>query len=195
MSNYEWLAQDSIEVAPRLLGWELVSTSGGVETAGRIVEVEAYHGPEDPASHAYRGRPTKRTAPMFERGGTVYVYFSYGVHTCMNITTGGAGEGQAVLIRALEPTVGIDVMATRRGTHKLHQLCSGPGKLTQALAIGLDLSGTRLGQTLSLRPSATPLEPALITAGPRIGISRAIDHPWRFYVAGSPFLSRRLKQA
>jgi DNA-3-methyladenine glycosylase len=187
--EYDWLTGDSIEVAPRLLGLELVSNSGGVETAGRIVEVEAYHGPEDPASHAYRGRPTKRTAPMFDIGGTVYVYFSYGVHTCMNITTGQKGEGQAVLIRALEPTTGIDVMAARRGTTNLRQLCSGPGKLTQALAITLDLSGTRLGQTLSLRPPSAPADPTLIAAGPRIGVSKAIDHPWRFYLKDNPFVS------
>jgi DNA-3-methyladenine glycosylase len=187
--DYDWLTGDSIEVAPRLLGLELVSNSGGVETAGRIVEVEAYHGPEDPASHAFRGRPTKRTAPMFDIGGTVYVYFSYGVHTCMNITTGQKGEGQAVLIRALEPTTGIDTMAARRGTTNLRQLCSGPGKLTQALAITLDLSGTRLGQTLSVRPPSAPVDPALIAAGPRIGVSKAIDHPWRFYLKDNPFVS------
>ena len=116
--------------------------------------MEAYHGATDPASHAYRGR-TARTAPMFERGGAIYVYFSYGVHTCVNIVTGPAGEAGAVLIRALEPTAGLDTMAGRRGTTDPLRLTSGPGKLTQALGIGLDLSGTRLGQTLSLRPPAT----------------------------------------
>jgi DNA-3-methyladenine glycosylase len=186
---YDWLQQDSLLVAPLLLGWELVSTSGGLETAGRIVEVEAYHGAEDPASHAYRGL-TPRTAPMFLAGGTIYVYLSYGVHACFNIVTGRAGEGQAVLIRALEPTVGLDVMATRRHTNNARQLASGPGKLTQALAIGLDLSGAQLGGTLSLRSSVANLNPAHIITGPRIGITKALEHHWRFYLKGNLFVSR-----
>jgi DNA-3-methyladenine glycosylase len=187
-TDYTWLRQDSLVVAPLLLSWELVSVSGGVETAGRIVEVEAYHGPQDPASHAYRGL-TPRTAPMFGAGGAVYVYLSYGVHTCVNIVTGGEGEGQAVLIRALEPTTGLDAMAVRRRTTDPLKLCSGPGKLGQALGIGLDLSGSRLGETLSLRPAHSPAPE--VAAGPRIGISKAIDHPWRFYVRSSRFISRR----
>jgi DNA-3-methyladenine glycosylase len=186
--NYRWLEQDSVRLAPILLGWELVSTAGGVETAGRIVEVEAYHGTGDPASHAYRGL-TRRTAPMFETGGTVYVYLSYGAHACMNIVTGRAGEGQAVLIRALEPTTGLDVMATRRHTDNPRNFCSGPGKLTQALGITLDLSDTRLGQTLSLRPPVSSPDPTLIASSTRIGISKAKDHPWRFYLRDNPFVS------
>jgi DNA-3-methyladenine glycosylase len=179
--NYDWLTQDSLVVAPQLLGWELATHAGGAETAGRIVEVEAYHGAQDAASHAYRGI-TPRTAPMFETGGTLYVYLSYGVHACLNIVTGGAGEGQAVLIRALEPTVGLDVMAARRGLSDPRRLASGPGKLTQALGIGLGLSGTRLGGELELRAPIRPVDPDAIVAGPRVGISKAIDHPWRFRI-------------
>jgi DNA-3-methyladenine glycosylase len=180
--NYNWLQADALEVAPRLLGWELVSKAGGAETAGRIVEVEAYRGEADPASHAYRGR-TPRTAPMFEDGGAVYVYLSYGIHTCVNIVTGPRGVASAVLIRALDPTIGLNVMAARRGASEPLKLTSGPGKLTRALGITLALSGSRLGGTLSLRPPAVPIPNAAIVAGPRIGISRAADRPWRFRVA------------
>jgi len=187
---YDWLTTDCLDVAPKLLGWELVSHAGGLETAGRIVECEAYHGLEDPASHAFRG-PTKRTAPMFEAGGHVYVYLSYGIHTCMNIVTGQAGEGQAILLRAIEPTVGLEVMARRRGTTDPRNLASGPGKLTQALGVGLALSGTQLGKTLFLRPPANPHDPALVVTGPRVGITRALHHPWRFYLRNNPHVSRR----
>jgi DNA-3-methyladenine glycosylase len=172
-----------------LLGWKLLSESGGSTTGGRIVEVEAYHGANDPASHAYRGR-TPRTAPMFELGGTIYVYFSYGMHTCVNIVTGPAGEAGAVLIRALEPGVGLEVMTARRGHTDLHLLTSGPGRLTQALGITLELSGTRLGGTLSIQPPSHPLPPNAVVSGPRVGISRAADRPWRFWVRGNPFVSR-----
>lgn len=189
-TSYTWLTADCLEVAPKLLGWELVSLVGGVETAGRIVECEAYHGLEDPASHAFRG-PTRRTAPMFEEGGHVYVYLSYGVHTCMNIVTGGAGEGQALLLRALEPTAGQDVMMRRRATTKLTNLCSGPGKLTQALGIGLGLSGTTLGGTLRLRPPRVPTPANMVVTGPRIGITKALHNPWRFYIHDNPHVSRR----
>jgi DNA-3-methyladenine glycosylase len=190
---YTWLQADALIVAPQLLGWELLSHTGGADTAGRIIEVEAYHGAVDPASHAYRGL-TPRTAPMFEAGGAVYVYLSYGIHSCLNIVTGPAGEAQALLIRALEPTRGLDTMATRRGTTNLRHLTRGPGSLGQALGITRDLSGTHLGEILELRPPETPIDPAAITAGPRIGISQAKDHPWRFYLTGSPFVSGRMRK-
>jgi DNA-3-methyladenine glycosylase len=188
----DFLLGDSIDVARGLLGRELVSSAGGgVTTGGIIVETEAYHGLDDPASHAFRGK-TDRTAPMFEAGGTLYVYLSMGIHNCLNIVTGPAGVGQAVLIRALEPTLGIERMIGRRGTDKLTNLASGPGKLTQALGVTRQLSGTRLGQTLSLREPNVP-KPKVATS-PRIGISKAVDYPWRFYVPDNPFVSRaRLK--
>jgi DNA-3-methyladenine glycosylase len=199
-STYDWLMADSLEVAPRLLGWELVTGAGSAdETAGRIVEVEAYHGSADAASHAYRGI-TPRTAPMFEAGGRVYVYLSYGIHTCMNVTTGPAGEGQAVLIRALEPTVGLKVMTSRRGQTNprlltggqldARLLTSGPGRLTQALGVTLADSGQRLGEHISLRPPAQPVPAADIVPGPRVGISNAKNLPWRFYVKGNQFVSK-----
>jgi DNA-3-methyladenine glycosylase len=186
---YYWLTADSLSVAPALLGTELVSTAGGKLTAGRIVEVEAYHGLTDPASHAYRGR-TLRTAPMFEEGGTIYVYFTYGMYNCVNIVTGPAGSGQAVLIRALEPTDGLEVMAERRKVTDPKLLASGPGRLTIALGINRELSGSRLGKTLSLRPPRKPVLKTKIAAGPRIGLSRAQDFPWRFYIKDSRFISK-----
>jgi len=188
-SDLAWLTSDALEVAPQLLGCELISQTATGETAGRIVEVEAYHGAIDPASHAYRGR-TIRNAPMFEAGGTVYAYFTYGMHTCVNITTGPAGEAQAVLIRALEPTRGIELMRARRPDRALVQLTNGPAKLTQALGITLAQSGSRLGEQLRLEPPASPIEPSHIHTGPRIGIKQAIDRPWRFWLAGNPFVSR-----
>jgi DNA-3-methyladenine glycosylase len=187
---YSWLEQDALTVAPRLLGWELVSRAGGVETAGRIVEVEAYHGAADPASHAFHGR-TPRTAPMFEAGGGVYVYLSYGLHTCLNIVCGPAGQAQAVLIRALEPTRGLETMAARRRTTDPRRLTRGPGNVGQALGLTTTDSGTRLGRgPLNLQPPATPIDPAAIIAGPRVGIRHATGHPWRFYLRGNPFVSR-----
>ena len=184
------LEHSALDVAPRLLGLELVSRSGGPETGGRIVEVEAYLGADDPASHAARGR-TPRTAPMFDRGGTIYIYLSYGLHTCINIVTGPAGEASAVLIRALEPTIGVDTMAARRHTLATRQLCSGPGKVGQALGLTLGASGTRLGEVLDLRSSGTPIAPSAIITAPRIGLTRATDQLWRFYLADNPFVSRR----
>jgi DNA-3-methyladenine glycosylase len=165
---YTWLTADALTVAPQLLGWELISHAGGADTGGRIVELEAYHGSIDPASHAYRGL-TPRTAPMFEAGGAIYVYLSYGIHTCLNLVTGPAGEAQALLIRALEPTRGLDVMATRRhlpwplSSADHRRLARGPGSLGQALGITRALSGTHLGEVLELRPPQTPLDPAAHT--------------------------------
>ncbi|GAC1371320.1 MAG: DNA-3-methyladenine glycosylase [Candidatus Saccharimonadales bacterium] len=124
-AEHKWLTADALEVAPKLLGWELVTSVGGIETAGRIVEVEAYHGAADPASHAFRGE-SPRNAPMYRGGGYIYTYRSYGIHTCMNLVTGEGGAAQAVLIRALEPTIGLDVMAGRRGLTNPRLLAAGP---------------------------------------------------------------------
>jgi DNA-3-methyladenine glycosylase len=179
--DYAWLQQDALVVAPQLIGWELVSFTGGLTTGGRIIETEAYHGAEDPASHAYRGL-TPRTTPMFEVGGTIYVYLSYGIHTCLNLVTGPAGQAQAVLIRALEPTLGLEIMAGRRHTNDPRRLTRGPGSLGQALGISLNLSGSHLGESLVLRPPQHSILPEQIATGPRIGIKQAADRPWRFYV-------------
>jgi DNA-3-methyladenine glycosylase len=128
---------------------------------------------------------------MFLAGGYVYVYLSYGVHACINIVTGPAGEGQAILLRALEPLTGLDAMARRRNLTSPLQLTSGPGKLTQALGISLSLSGTHLGAALMLKPPRVDYNPGPIATGPRIGITKATDRPWRYYLRDSPFLSRR----
>ena len=197
MSNVnpnKWLENDSLVVGPLLLGWELISTADGATTAGTIVEVEAYHGTDDPASHAYRGK-TKRTAPMFELGGEIYVYFTYGMYNCVNIVTGPKGQAQAVLIRALEPTSGVEIMEQRRHNPNPLLLTSGPGRLTQALGITLNLSGSKLGETLSIKPPAIAANEADITRGPRIGISRATANPWRFCLRNNPYVSKSKKSA
>lgn len=172
------------DVARELLGASfLVDGVGGI-----IVETEAYH-PSDPASHSFSG-PTPRNAAMFAGPGRVYVYRSYGIHWCVNFVCSGAS---AVLIRALQPTHGLEVMAERRGLADPLRLCSGPGKLCQALAItrehdGLPLAGSPFSVTLSEHAPG-------VVIGPRIGISKAVEVPWRFGVAASPFLSRRFNSA
>ncbi|HEV7275259.1 MAG TPA: DNA-3-methyladenine glycosylase [Devosiaceae bacterium] len=167
-------------VARELLGATfLVDGVGGI-----IVETEAYH-PADPASHSYSG-PTPRNATMFAGPGRVYVYRSYGIHWCVNFVCSGAS---AVLIRALQPTHGLHAMTERRGLADPLRLCSGPGKLCQALAVTRDHDGLPLaGAPFSV---ALPEQAPGIVIGPRIGISKAVEVPWRFGVAGSPFLSRK----
>jgi DNA-3-methyladenine glycosylase len=182
------LARPVLEVAPELVGAELyVDGVGGV-----IVEVEAYHH-EDPASHGYLGRRTARNASMFLPGGHAYVYRSYGIHWCLNVVTAREGEAEAALIRALEPTAGLDAMRTRRGLDDPRQLCSGPGKLCQALGITRGHDGLPLDEPpFELRPRRAPVD---VVTGPRIGISRAQELPWRFALAGSRYLRRPLRRA
>ena len=153
---------------------------------GVIVETEAY-APDDPASHAFRGR-TSRNATMFGPAGRLYVYRSYGVHWCANVVCAVEGVGAAVLLRALEPTVGLDVMRARRGIDDPGLLASGPGRLTQALGI----SRAHDGLDLSAPPFAlvAPQSPPAIVESTRVGITRATDKPWRYSVAGSTFVSR-----
>jgi DNA-3-methyladenine glycosylase len=178
-------------VAPRLLGTRLRSTVGGVSTEGVIVEVEAYLGPHDPASHAAEriGR-TARNEAMFGPPGTAYVYVIYGVHACVNVVTGKEGYPSAVLVRALEPLRGQDTMAERRG--RPHDLTSGPGRLCVALGISRALNGHDLSHPpLELLPGWS-LPEARVRVSPRIGISRAREWPLRFFVAGSHVVSRRM---
>ncbi len=156
------------------------------ETAGRIVETESYH-MEEPACHAYVGL-TERTKTLFGAPGRAYVYFSYGVHSLLNAVCEPEGVGAAVLIRALEPVDGIETMRLRRGVERDRELCSGPGKLTQALEIGLSLNGSSLldGPIEVLERDAEPR----IATGERIGITKAAELPWRFCDADSPHVSR-----
>jgi DNA-3-methyladenine glycosylase len=158
-------------------------------TAGVIVETESYHA-DDPACHAFGG-PTPRSSVLFGPPAHAYVYFSYGIHSLLNFVAEPDGDAAAVLIRALEPTGGIDVMRERRGLERVEDLCSGPGKLTQALGIGLELNGASLadGPIRVLARDDRWSAPAVVT-GPRIGITKATEHPWRFCAAGNRFVSR-----
>ncbi|HEY6835134.1 MAG TPA: DNA-3-methyladenine glycosylase [Gaiellaceae bacterium] len=183
----DFFARSVHEVAPELIGVTLLVDGIG----GRIVEAEAYD-QEDPASHGYRG-PTKRNAAMFGPPGHAYVYRSYGVHWCLNLVCEEEGIANAVLIRALEPTYGLDEMRKRRGVEDPRLLCSGPGKLCQALAVTRDHDGLPLDRPpFELRPRGADVE---VAAGPRIGITRAAELPWRYAEAGSRFLSRPLRPA
>jgi DNA-3-methyladenine glycosylase len=154
-----------------------------------IVETEAYHESE-PACHAYIGR-TARTVPLFGRAGTAYVYFSYGMHALLNVVCEREGVGAAVLIRALEPLTGIGLMRARRALEHDEQLCSGPGKLTQALALELDVHGSDLAAgPATIDPRPPEWCDVELLAGPRIGITKATELPWRFSARGNPHVSR-----
>jgi DNA-3-methyladenine glycosylase len=184
MPLLSFLERQAAIVAPALLGATLLVDGVG----GIIVETEAYH-PDDPASHSFRG-PTPRNGAMFAGPPRVYVYRSYGIHWCLNIVCGGAS---AVLLRAIEPTAGLDSMRRRRGLDDIRALCSGPGKLCAALGVSGELDGSRLDAPpfqLILPRRAAPY-----VVGPRIGITKAADVPWRFGVAGSPYLSRPFPRA
>jgi DNA-3-methyladenine glycosylase len=171
------------EVAPDLIGAELYVDGVG----GRIVEVEAYDH-TDPAAHGYGNRRTERNASMFLPGGVAYVYRSYGIHWCLNVVCDVAGVAGAVLIRALEPLDGLDEMRARRGLDQVRSLCSGPGKLCQALAVTREHDGLPFDRPpFELRGRSGDVE---IVRGPRIGITKAADFPWRYGLAGSRFLSR-----
>jgi DNA-3-methyladenine glycosylase len=179
----DFFARPVREVAPELIGATLLVDGVG----GTIVEVEAYD-QDDPASHGFRGR-TARTASMFGPPGHAYVYRSYGIHWCLNLVCAEEGRAEAALVRALEPTCRLEVMRERRGLEAARALCSGPGKLCQALGI------THVHDALPLDEPPFELlardsEPVL-AVGTRIGITRAVEQPWRYGLAGSPFLSRR----
>ena len=194
----EFFARPTEEVAPDLLGKWLLRDSPDGLTGGRIVETEAYAGPGDGASHARAGR-TRRTAPMFGPVGHAYVYLVYGMHDCLNVVAYRDREAGAVLIRALEPRIGIELMRTRRGPSRDPEvrLASGPARLCRALAVtrafdGADLK-TGSGLWLADDGSGAPVA-SEIAAGPRIGVDYAgegwVDRPWRFWIAGNPAVSR-----
>jgi DNA-3-methyladenine glycosylase len=174
--------RNSPEVASQLIGMTLLVDGVG----GIIVETEAYDA-EDPASHSFSG-PTPRNAVMFGPPGHAYVYLSYGIHWCLNFVCREVGHGAGVLIRALQPTTGVSLMVDRRRQPDPRMLCSGPGRLAQALAITHDLNGKRVDiPPFRLSEASTR---ASLVCGPRIGISKAVDRPWRFGLAGSRYVSR-----
>lgn len=181
------LAGDTLEVARRLLGACLIHCLPEGMVGGRIVETEAYLA-GDPASHSFRG-PTPRNHVMFGPAGRAYVYVSYGIHHCVNVVTEGPGVGAAVLVRAIEPRWGLDLMRARRGIEDARELASGPGKLCQALGIDLAVDGCDLlGAGRLLLCHGEP--PHGVTAAPRVGITKATEKAWRFAETGSPWVSR-----
>jgi DNA-3-methyladenine glycosylase len=185
VGTQEFFDRSVHRVARDLIGCSVVHG----ETSGVIVETESYHA-EDEACHAFGG-PTPRSSVLFGPPGSVYVYLSYGIHSLLNFVAEPEGNAAAVLIRALEPVTGIDLMKSRRGLERREDLCSGPGKLTQALGIGLDLNGSNVvdGPIAVLPRSKSWLRPKVSTS-PRIGITRDAHLPWRFCAVGSRFVSR-----
>jgi DNA-3-methyladenine glycosylase len=180
----QFFARSVHEVAPALVGATLLVDGVG----GTIVEVEAYDA-EDPASHGFRGE-TPRNRAMFGPPGHAYVYRSYGIHWCLNLVCAEAGSAEAVLVRALEPTHGLDRMAERRGLDDPRLLCSGPGRLCQALGVTKEHDGL----PLDVPPFEllAPMAPVELATGARIGLTRAAELPWRYALAGSRFVSRRV---
>ena len=186
----EFYARPVEEVAPALVG--CVVRHG--ETAGRIVETEAYH-EREPACHAFVGL-TPRTRVLFGEPGVAYVYRSYGIHALLNAVSDEEGVGAAVLIRALEPVQGVDLMRARRGLERPEDLCSGPGKLSQALGLSLNHNGTSLRDgPIEVLPAPAGARPVRHVVGPRIGITKAVDLPWRHCDASSACVSRPLPPA
>ena len=172
-----------------MLGCYLTRVTPNGPVKVKIVETEAYH-QDDPASHSFRGI-TPRTAPMFQAGGRLYVYFTYGMHYCFNIVTGQQGVGEGVLIRAAELIDGVKIMQNNRGIRDIKNLTNGPGKLAQAMGItDTSLSGKLLNKSSILLEQGQPIREQDIVAGPRIGIRQATDQPWRFYIKGNPYVSK-----
>ena len=182
----EFFERYTPSVARELLGCSLVRVVEGRRESGVIVETEAYRGKGDPASHAFRGK-TGRNAVMFGEAGHAYVYFTMGMHYCLNVTTEPAGKAGAVLVRAIEPTEGLEEMARRRNS-EVH-IADGPGRLTKAMDIDGHLNGTDLvtSDALFIESGSAP---AKIAASARVGVSRGVDRRWRFFVAGNRFVSR-----
>jgi DNA-3-methyladenine glycosylase len=179
-----FFARDVHAVARELVGCRLFHAGCG----GTIVETESYER-DDPACHAYTGL-TPRTEPLFGPPGRAYVYLSYGIHSLLNAVAEPEGQAAAVLIRALQPTAGLRAMRERRGERPDADLCAGPGKLTEALGVGLDANEADLGADPFLLLPPEPEWQGEVVTGPRVGISKAVERPWRFCLAGSRFVSR-----
>ncbi|HEX7956542.1 MAG TPA: DNA-3-methyladenine glycosylase [Pyrinomonadaceae bacterium] len=188
---------DTLAVARELLGKRLVvPAEGGARVSGRVVETEAYLGVEDRAAHSYGGRRTRRTETMYAVGGTAYVFFVYGMHHQFNVVAGPAGRPHAILVRAVEPEEGIELMKERRPVKKERDLTSGPGKLCRALGLDLSFDGADLttGRRVWLEEGGVRFGPEDIAAGPRIGVDYAGEDalkPWRFWVRGNEYVSRK----
>jgi DNA-3-methyladenine glycosylase len=190
-----YLEEDVNQLATALLGKQLFTMIDGELTGGTIVETEAYKGVNDKASHAYGGRFTNRTKTMYEAGGVAYVYLCYGIHSLFNVVTAAADTPHAVLIRGLEPTVGLDIMLRRRNMSALKpNLTAGPGALAKALGIDRTLNGKDLaGEEIWLEDNQIYYKPEEIVAAPRVGVAYAADHallPWRYYLKGNKFVSK-----
>ncbi len=191
-----WYSRETVTVARELLGKYLIHDSNAGLTVGKIVETEAYLGANDPAAHSFKGL-TQRTASLFSQPGTIYVYFIYGVHYCFNVVAGVEGDGEAVLIRALEPIAGIELMKQRRGVDDMTKLTNGPAKLVEAMGIRFDQNGGDITEgELTIadaweNQTAAPLPASKIVATTRVGITQAADLPLRFYLKGNSFVSRR----
>lgn len=188
----KFYARNTVKVAPDLLDKWLVRMIGHHRLIGRIVEVEAYRGKDDPASHAFRGL-TPRNAPMFGEPGHAYIYFTYGNHFCLNITTQETGKPGAVLLRAVQPVKGLGMMRRLRPKVPDTELTNGPGKLTEALSIDRALNELNLtitGPLFVTEPQAAQA-PYEIWCSTRIGIREGLDKPWRFFLKGNPYVSKR----
>jgi len=182
--------RDTVHVAERLVGKTLVRVRGRSRMEGKIVEVEAYKGDEDPASHAFRG-PTRRNMPMFAEPGHAYVYFTYGNHYCLNVTTEPIGIAGAVLIRALEPLKGLHSMKRLRPIACDIELTNGPGKLTKALGIDRALNNVDMTKSGPLFIVDHESVGSLVQRSARVGIRKGTDRLWRFFLSDNPYVSRR----
>ena len=180
------------DVARALLGMVVVSRIRGTLTAGRIVETEAYAGAIDPAAHAYRHRLHPGNASLYAAPATWYVYRPYGIHWCANLVCQGPEAGAAVLLRALEPLVGLATMRRRRGNRPDRELAAGPGRLTQALGITRSLDGRHMPGAKVVVVRQEPVRDADVAVTPRVGITKAADWPLRYVIAGSPWVSRAI---
>jgi DNA-3-methyladenine glycosylase len=194
--TYSFYQSDNVlDLAVQLLGKQLFTKVNGELTGGTIVETEAYSGVIDKASHAYNGRFTPRTSTMYEAGGISYVYLCYGIHHLFNVVTGPSSQPHAVLIRGLEPVVGLSTMLTRRNMTRLApRITAGPGALAKALGIDKNLnSKDLLGEEIWIEDAGIKYPSNEIVASPRVGVDYAEDHallPWRFYLKGNPYVSK-----